>query len=199
MGQGINGPTPSEFSFGRGSRPSRDLYPQPDPEFDQLALLRAERQTDPMDPSAVPDWEGTMVSYDEWGRQRATLAERGGTPIVRETGTGEVNDRLDPTNPKAYEDMYGRHADPNQDWRDDKISDPSRVEWEQGQFDPATNEKTAAYAHGTGDNAVAMSRYTYVRDAGKHRRVKRTPDSRRGLFRRSGEPAHDDDYNGGAS
>lgn len=195
----VNGPTPSEFSFGRGSRPSRDLYPQPDPDFDQLALIRAERQTDSMDPAAVPDWEGTLVTYDEWGRQRATLAERGGTPIVRETGVGAVNDRLDPTNPKAYEDLHGRRADPNEAWRDEKVRDPIRVDWENEQYDAEVNARTAAYDHGTGDNAKLMSEVTYARDAGKHRRVKRTPESKRGLFRKNGEPAHDDNYNGGAS
>ena len=183
----VNGPTPSEFSHGRGSRPSLALYPQPDPDFDQLAYKRALLQVDPNDPNAGVDWEGTYVGKDRFGRDLQTMEERGYTPIVRESGTGQFNDRLDPLNPKAYEDLHGRGADPNEAWRDEKKEDPTRVGWENGQYDPEVNKETAPYKHGDGENARIQNMATTFARQGKYRKVKRTPESKRGLFAKQGE------------
>lgn len=178
----VNGPTPSEFSFGRGSRPSMDLYPQPNEELDPLALKRAQLQTDSTDANAPIDFDGSYRGFDEYGRPLANLEERGFTPIVRETGRGEMDDRLDPTNPKLYEDREGTGSKPNEDWRDPEISDPLRVGWEGNQFDPDANAKTAAATQGTDPEQVWISNMRSDL-TGKKRRVKRTPPSKNPIYK----------------
>lgn len=178
----VNGPTPSEFSFGRGSRPSMDLYPQPDEKLDPLALKRAQLQTDTTDPQAPLDFTGEHQAYDEYGRPLATLQERGFTPIVRETGRGEMDDRLDPTNPKLYEDRECKGADPNESWYDRNVHDPIRRGWENENYDQDVNAKTAAYKQGADPeqqwNSNMVSELT-----GKRRKIKRTPPSRHPLYK----------------
>lgn len=152
----VNGATPSEFSFGRGHRPSIDLYPQPNEELDPLAVKRAQLQTDPTDANAPLDFDGSYRGVDDFGRELPGLKERGYTPIVRETGRGEMDDRLDPTNPKLYQDREGRGTNPNESWRDQEVSDPIRVGWEEGNYDPDVNAKTAAYKYGTDPEQVGI-------------------------------------------
>ncbi|XBA13419.1 hypothetical protein SEA_XENIA2_93 [Gordonia phage Xenia2] len=167
----VNGPTPSEFSHGRGHRPSMELFPQPDMDYDILAYKRAVMQTDPTDANAELDWDGTIVRYDEYGRPLPTLRDRGHTPIVRESGRGEMDDRLDPTNPYLYEQREGS-PDPNEAWRDPEVSDPLRTGWEGGNFDPEVNAKTAAATQGTGYQSRLQSLMTSIRDR-KVRKIKR--------------------------
>lgn len=159
-----------------------DLYPQPDEELDPLAAKRAALQTDPTDSQAPLDFTGDYQGFDEWGRPLATLRERGYTPIVRETGRGDMDTRLDPTNPKLYEDREGKGADPNESWYDKERDDPIRKGWERGNYDPARNAKTAAALQGTDPeqvwNANMISEIT-----GKRRKIKRTPPSKNPLYK----------------
>lgn len=182
MAQNVNGPTPSEYSFGRGSRPSRDLYPQPDELNDPLAIKRAELQTDPSDPNAILDFDGTYVGKDKFGRDLPTLRERGHAPIIRETGRGERDDRLDPTNPKLHQDLNGKGTDPNGDWRNPNTSDPIREGWEEGNYDPEVNAKTVAATLGTDPEQVFND--NMLSELKKKRRtIKRTPPSKHPLMK----------------
>ncbi len=204
MPERINGPTPSQYSQGQGSRPSLDLHDSTDPEVDPLAVKRMIMQTDPTDEGAVPDPHGDRVAYDQFGRPLPTLEERGYTPVVKERGIGGINDRLDPLNPKAYEDMYGKGADPNEDWRNADVSDPSRWGWEAvppghpDYIDPRHavgnaekvlgNDATAAARYGRGENAKRDQEITEIRDKGE-RILRRTPPRTSPLFPRNpGEP-----------
>lgn len=163
----VNGPTPSEFSFGRGSRPSMDLYPQPNEKLDPLALKRAQLQTDTTDANAPLDFTGDYRGTDDFGRTLPGLQERGFTPIVRESGRGEMDNRIDPLNPVEYSDRqikegFGnppdwRGHDPNEAWRDEETSDPIRAGWEEGQFDETRNEQTSAAKQGTDPYLVGVS------------------------------------------
>ncbi|UVT31252.1 hypothetical protein SEA_OTTERSTEDTS21_91 [Gordonia phage OtterstedtS21] len=172
-GRLANGPTPSEMSHGRGTRPSVDLFPQPDMDYDILAYKRAVMQTDPTVADAELDFYGDIVNYDEYGRALPTLRERGHTPIVRERGRGDMDDRLDPTNPYLYEQREGvPGADPNESWRKGEVSDPLRVGWEEGNYDPEVNQETAAYKAGTGEQAWISNAATSMRDRNV-RKIKR--------------------------
>lgn len=171
----VNGPTPSEFSFGRGHRPSMGLCPQPDELDDPLAVKRAQMQVDPTDPSAPLDFDGSYQGVDQWGRNIPNLRERGYTPIVREHGIGQKEDRLDPMNPAAYQKMHGAGSDPNEAWRDGEASDPLRRGWENGNYDPEVNSKTAQYRYAR--NAQLRDARN-IRSLGKRLKIKRTPDAK---------------------
>lgn len=171
---GVNGPTPSEFSFGRGTRPSMELYPQPDMDFDVLAYKRAVMQVDPSDPAAPIDFRGEYQGVDEFGREIPNMRDRGYTPIVREVGRGEADILVDGSNPKAYEDEYGKGADPNENWRNAETSDPLRRGWENGNWDEDVVKETAQYKEG---HNKQLSDATKVRDKGKRLKIKRTPDA----------------------
>ena len=159
MVENVNGPTPSEYSFGRGARPSMELYPQPNEELDPLALKRAQLQTDTTDENAPLDFTGEYRGKDQFGRDLSGLEERGFTPIVREKGRGKMDERLDPLNPKAYEDIHGRGVSPNESWRNHEEADPIREGWEEGNFDPDVNAKTAAALQGTDPAMVGLSNF----------------------------------------
>lgn len=186
MSRNVNGPTPSEFSFGRGARPSMDLYPQPDEQRDPLAIKRAILQTDSTDPGAPLDFDGTYKGKDTFGRDLPTLRERGHAPIVRESGRGEMDQRLDPTNPKLYEGMHGKGADPNENWRNSEIADPIREGWENGNYDPNINNETTAARYGT-DPEKQFTDKMISELTKKRRAIKRTPPSKHPLHK-YGEP-----------
>lgn len=163
----VNGPTPSEFSFGRGSRPSMGLYPQPNEKLDPLALKRAQLQTDTTDANAPLDFTGDYRGTDDFGRTLPGLRDRGHAPIVRESGRGEADDRIDPLNPVDYTEHQSKEGfgpapdwrghDPNEAWRNGEVSDPGRLGWEEGQFDPEVNAKTVAARQGSDPYLVGIS------------------------------------------
>lgn len=167
----VNGATPSEFSYGRGFRPSQQIVPQPDAENDPLALKRAQMQVDSTDPGAPLDFDGTYQGYDKFGQEIPNMRERGYTPIVRETGRGELDDAIPNNNPRLYREATGE--DPNYAWRNAERSDPVRVGWEEGNFDPEVVASTAQHKLATNKE---LSDATQIRSKGQRLGIERTPD-----------------------
>lgn len=158
-----------EFSFGAGQRAHFDDSGDPSAlaengqgtKRDQLDVKRADMQTDPSDPNARRDWDGTYEPIDANGLTEAQggnllgLESRGYSAIVQEAANPEntASARIDPTVPGIAQGKKGYVQNEFNDNAEAKRLGPDG-------WDPMRND-----GHDSSDTGFGAGRAKVIRDA----------------------------------